>query len=169
MSVIIFLVMKNTHLKKWLLFLGIVVLALLVLVYFAQQSLTSSTTKPSPTPITTASGNIIISSPVANEGVSQQFQVKGKIRVVGETFSLRVKNKVTGKVYLFASAPVNPQVKDTFTDFVYDAQLAPDQSLRSGEELLLEVFQTDASGKEVDTVAIPLQFVPLIDDGSLIP
>lgn len=159
----------NTNLKKWVGFLVIVLIALLALIYFGQQSLNNSSTKPTPTPIAAPSGNIIIFSPIAHEGVSQQFQVKGKIRVEGETISLRVTNKVTSKVYLSASTPTNPQAGDTFTEFVYDATLTPDQSLRSGDELLLEVFQTTTKGDKIDTVSIPLQFVPLIDDGSLIP
>jgi len=151
--------------NKWIIFLLICLGALGILAYFGRQTILNQPgNQPTPTPITATSGNIVIYAPTPNERVSQTFQVKGKVRVFENTFSLRVKNKITGKVYLAASTQANAKDAGLFTDFVYDAQLTPDASLRSGDALILEVFQLSAKdGTEIDKVTIPLQFTPLIE------
>jgi hypothetical protein len=159
--------MHNGSTKKWLAFLGFVLVILLLLYYFSRQTILNQTgIQPTPTPLVTSSGNIVIYSPRPHERVSQNFQVKGKVRVFENTFSIRVKHKITGKVYLTASTQVNAQAASKFSEFVYDAHLTSDLSLKSGEELVLEVFQVSAKdGNEIDLVTIPLQFTPLLDEG----
>lgn len=159
--------MKFTTKTKWVLFLTILIVAAAVLYFYGQRTLSEQLgQKPSPTPITAASGNIIISSPAPQEAVSQKFRVLGQVKSSPNELALRVKHKLTGKSYLETSAPGNTQSTGSLTEFVYEAELTPDPSLRPGDELVLEVFQRTTDGKELDMVTIPLIFTPLIEEGS---
>lgn len=157
--------MQNEPLRTWIIFLTLALGALGLLFFFSRHTILNQPGNlPTPTPLVATSGNIVIYSPTPNERVSQTFQVKGKVRVFENTFSLRVKNKITGKVYLAASTQANAKDAGVFTEFTYNAQLTPDATLRPGDTLLLEVFQFSAKdGTEIDKVTIPLQFTPLIE------
>jgi hypothetical protein len=116
---------------------------------------------PTPTPITTASGNIVIFSPTSDSGVSQDFQISGKARVFENVVSLRIKKKITGTIYTQAAFMANAKDAGVFGDFVYDAHLKADNSLRPGDTLILEVFQASPKdGSETDKVSIPIIFTP---------
>lgn len=116
-----------------------------------------------PTPIPAASKNIMVTSPVAYDRVNQSFSVIGKARVFENRLLVRVSNAITGKVYVLEPTSTNAPDAGTFGNFSYKVNLTNDTALRSGEELLIEVFQTSAKdGSEIDTVTLPVTFTPLL-------
>lgn len=154
--------MKLETKTKWMIFLCLASIALIVLYFFSRQTLLSrTTTPPSPTPLAAASGNIIITYPTVNQAVGQNFRITGKVRVGENMLSVRVVDQITGKVYLQTSAQSELPDTSKQIDFAYDAELKSDQSLRSGDRLNVEVFLVSPKdGQVTDKVTIPVQFTP---------
>jgi hypothetical protein len=116
---------------------------------------------PTPTPVPISSANITVYSPTVDDRVNQNIQVTGKARVFENVVSVRIKQKITGHVLLTGTATTDAQQVGSFGTFTYNAQLPEDILLKSGDTLLLEVFQKSAKdGSEVDKIVMPLKFTP---------
>lgn len=138
-----------------------------VILFFYLQNkniLPENTQEPTPVLTPIASENIIVTAPVINERVSDTFTVSGKARIYDNVLSIRVKHTLNGKVFLTDSIYTNAKDGSQFGDFSYTATIQGDSSLRSGDNLVLEVFEfSPKTGNETDTVSIPLKFTPLIE------
>ena len=118
---------------------------------------------PTPTPTPLSSTNIILTSPKLNEHVSQQFDIIGKARVFENVVSIRLKDKLTGKVYGEVASRTDAPEAGQFGNF-QTGVLLNDPKLQPGTELLLEVYQTSAKdGQEIDKIVVPLIFTPTAD------
>lgn len=119
--------------------------------------------RPTPIPTPIASENIILLSPKANEYITQKLIIEGKARVFENVLSIRLKNKLTGKVYGQTRASTNAQEMGEFGDF-YAGVLLDDDELLPGMELILEVFlSSPKDGSETDKVAVPIIFSPVAE------
>lgn len=140
----------------------LVCVAFLFLYLYQTKTITPPAPSPTPTPFPVSSENITVYAPAADERISTEFIVRGKARVFESTVSIRVKNKITDRVYLQTIAQTNAKDMGVFGDFYLVAQLQPDMSLKAGDPLLLEVFQLSAKdGSEMDKVTLPLKFTPM--------
>lgn len=149
---------------QWIATFVVLVCLALGAAYWQLQPILHQAVNPiTPTPLPAASKNIIVTEPIAYDRVNQSFRVIGKARVFENTLLVRVSNAITGKAYVFQQIMTNAREAGTFGDFSYQVNLTNDTALRSGEELLIEVFQTSAKdGKEIDKVTIPVTFTPLL-------
>lgn len=161
--------MAETHevhhhqLRKWLLLLIVAFILLVGLALSIQrpQMFTGvPVVGPSPTPTPIASENIILTSPKADANVGQTFFVAGQARVFENMVTIRLKEKLSGKVIGETQAYADAPDVGQFGEFEAGIQLA-DTSLRVGTEFILEVFQYSAKdGSEIDKVTVPLTFTP---------
>jgi hypothetical protein len=161
--------MAETHevhhpqLRKWLLLLiaAFVVLIVMALSIQRPQSLTGiPLIGPSATPTPIASENIIITAPLADDNIGQRFEVRGTARVFENVVTIRLKEKLSGRVIGETNAYADAPDTGQFGDFTAGIELS-DTSLRAGTEFVLEVFQYSAKdGSEIDKVSIPLTFTP---------
>lgn len=159
---------KNKNREKLILLGGIILFLLLAALLFqflsTRNVLPSMTPSPTPTPVPVSSDNITINLPGMNERVGSTFLVKGKARVFENIVSVRIKNKLNGKIYDQGTAYANAKDMGQFGDFTYYAHLKDDPSLKTGDELLLEAYQNSAKdGSEIDKVTIQLQFLPTLE------
>jgi hypothetical protein len=117
--------------------------------------------RPSPTPAPLASNNIVLYSPRKDEHVGQEFTITGKARVFENVVSIRLRDKLSGASYGQTQATTDATEAGQFGNFQASVSLSnPD--LRSGQELLLEVYQSSArDGSEIDKVVVPIKFTPL--------
>lgn len=112
-----------------------------------------------PRPTTPTSGaNIKVFSPRANDKVGSRFTVTGEARVFENVFQTRVTNAATNEVLFDKHAMADAKDTGQYGPFSVIVDLAS-ANLRSGDTLLLEVFQYSAKdGYEVDKVSIPLAY-----------
>src|SRR3954463_2027379 len=104
--------MKHTDASKWILIAIVAMLVLVGLAYSIQKPQLFTNIPfigPSATPTPLASANIVLTSPRLNEHVSQQFHITGKARVFESVVNIRLKNKLTGKVYGEVAARTDAQ------------------------------------------------------------
>lgn len=121
--------------------------------------------KPTPTPEPVASQNIVVNLPHPNQTVSQTFAIAGKARVFENVVSIRIRDKLTGQIYLTDTVMTNAPDVGVFGDFTYTVQLTPQASLKPRDILIVDVFQASAKdGSDADLVSIPVHFSPLIDE-----
>jgi hypothetical protein len=140
-------------------FVGCVLIAFLYLQ--TTHMVTPLVPSPTPTPVPASSANITVYSPSANDRINQTIQVIGKARVFENVVSIRLKQRITGHVLFSGTSTTDAQQMGTYGAFTYTAQLPEDFSLKSGDPLLLEVFQLSAKdGSENDKIIIPLKFIP---------
>jgi hypothetical protein len=156
--------MKNDEFVRWV--LGILILACVVFsIFFFQQTYIAaqSAPKPTPTPLAADSGNIIVSSPHANDQVSDMFQVMGKARVFENVVSIKVVNRLTGRVYYNAQTTTASPDAGQYGEFTANVNLTDDGTLRPGDALTVEIFQASAKdGSQTDLVSIPVRFTPVL-------
>lgn len=155
--------MKHTDVAKWLV---IAVIAMIVLIGLAFSIQKPELVKnvpfigPSATPTPLSSANIVLTSPHMNQHVSKQFRIEGKARVFENVVSIRLKNKLTGVVYGQTSTMTDASEAGQFGEF-QTGVILNDGSLKTGTELVLEVFQASAKdGSDMDKIAVPLVFSP---------
>lgn len=116
---------------------------------------------PSATPTPVASENIILTSPKSGEYIQATFVVQGKARVFENVVNIRLKEKLSGKVYGETTAMTDATEAGTFGDFQTGIQLT-NPNLKSGTEFILEVYQSSAKdGSEYDKVSVPVVFKPI--------
>jgi hypothetical protein len=161
--------MPQTHevhhhqLRKWLIVLmaAIVVLLLTALSIQRPQSLRGVPfVGPSVTPTPLASENITVNQPLADANVGQEFIVKGTARVFENMVTIRLREKLSGRVIGELSAYADAPDVGQFGPYVAGIRLT-DPTLKSGTDLILEVFQYSAKdGSEIDKVTVPLTFTP---------
>lgn len=162
--------MPQTHevhhhqLRKWLLLLMAALVVLLVMALNIQrpQSLTGvPLVGPTATPTPLASENITVSQPLADANVGQEFVVKGTARVFENMVTIRLREKLSGRVIGELSAYADAPDVGKFGPYAAGIRLT-DPTLRSGTDMLLEVFQYSAKdGTEIDKVVVPLTFTPV--------
>lgn len=150
--------------KIWYVYLfGILILLFILYAYGKHVVSQSLTPQPTPTPLAASSGNISVNTPVVDDRVGEDFQVTGKARTFQNVVSIRVSNKITGSIYYLGRAPVNAANVGQFGDFAYSVHLQADPGLKTGNMLLIEVYQhSPKDGSEIDKVAIPVTFSPLL-------
>ncbi len=152
------------QLRNWLLLLMVALIALVGLALSIQRPQALSSIPffaPTATPTPLASQNITVTSPKANEQVSQLFTVSGKARVFENVVMIRLKEKLSGKIV--GEIPATADAKDMgqYGDFSAGIQLN-DPNLHVGTEFIVEVFQYSAKdGAEIDKVSIPVTFTPV--------
>jgi hypothetical protein len=125
-----------------------------------QISTTPGEVSPEPSPTTTQTNepNIKVFSPRANDKVGTTFTVKGQARVFENQFRIRVANSATKEVLFDKGVMSDAQDAGQFGNFSQDIDLSS-ANLRSGDTLLLEVFDNSAKdGSEIDKVSVPLKF-----------
>lgn len=140
-------------------------LAVVIILFFYLQRthrITPPAPEPTPTPVPVSSANITVFSPESNKTVPQVFQIQGKARVFENVVSYRVINKITGVEYDKGTAMTNAMNPGTYGDFTITVHLSSNNSLKSGDNILIEIFQASPKdGSEVDKVTIPEKFIPL--------
>jgi hypothetical protein len=95
--------------------------------------------------------------------VSQRFEVKGTARVFENQVTIRLKEKLSGKMIGETNAYADAPDMGQFGEFRAGIVLN-DPSLRSGTEMVLEVFQYSAKdGSEIDKVSVPITFTPVAE------
>lgn len=106
-------------------------------------------------PVQSATGNIIVSSPLPGDAVTTgALLVRGTARVFENQFSVRLKagNRVVYEGSVYANAPDVGQ----FGDFESSIPISA-EDIQGTSNLMLEVFDNSAKdGKEIDQVFIPL-------------
>jgi hypothetical protein len=155
--------MLQHELTKKMLLLLFAVIFVLGFFFLQQQHIVSkSAPQPTPTPIMASSGNIIVTSPYKDASIGTSFIIKGKARVFENVVSIRVSNKVLGKIYYVGQTLADAPDAGMFGDFAAQIKLnTKDFSLRPNDKLTLEVFQSSAKdGSDIDVVTIPLYFSP---------
>lgn len=116
--------------------------------------------RPTPTTAPAASQNIVLLSPRMNEHITQKLIIEGQARVFENRVAIRIKNKLTGKVYGQTFTQTNAQESGEFGDFRAGVLLDNDD-LKPGTELVLEVFQVSPKdGSDTDKVSVTLIFSP---------
>lgn len=116
---------------------------------------------PTVTPTPIASENIQVTSPKAGEYIQDTFVVKGKARVFENVVNIRLREKLSGKIYGETTAMTDAKEAGTFGEFQKGIQLT-DPNLKSGSDFVIEVYQSSAKdGSEIDKVSIPVKFKPL--------
>ncbi len=152
------------QLRNWLLLLMLAFVALVGLALSIQRPQALSSIPffaPTATPTPLASQNITVTSPKANEQVSQLFTVTGRARVFENVVMVRLKEKLSGKVVGEVPVTTNATDMGQYGDFDTGIQLN-DPNLRVGTEFIVEVFQYSAKdGAEIDKVSIPVTFTPV--------
>lgn len=155
--------MKHADMSKWIIIAIVAMLLLVGLAYAAQKPERFTNVPfigPSATPTPLASENIVLTAPHLNEHVSQKFVITGKARVFESVVSIRLKNKLTGKIYGETIARTDAPDAGQFGEFKTGV-LLNDPKLEPGTELVLEVYQqSPKDGSEVDKIAVPLVFSP---------
>ncbi len=150
----------------WLVIAAVATIVLLLAALSIQQPDIVKNTpfyRPTPTIAPAASQNIIVVSPKMNEHITQKLIIEGKARVFENMVSLRLKNKLTGKVYGQTYTQTNAQEAGEFGDFRAGVLLDNDD-LKPGTELILEVFQASPKdGRDTDKVSVPLIFSPVAE------
>jgi hypothetical protein len=158
--------MNHTNASKWIIVAIIAMLLLVVIAYSIQkpeQFTNIPFLGPTATPTPLSSGNIILTSPRFNEHVGQQFTIIGKARVFENVVSIRLKDKLSGKIYGEVASRTDAQDAGQFGDF-QTGVLLNDPKLQPGTELLLEVYQASPKdGQEIDKLVVPLIFTPTAD------
>lgn len=153
----------NHQLRNWLLLLLVALIALVGLAVSIQRPaslLMIPLFAPTATPTPLASQNITVTSPKANDQISQLFTVTGRARVFENVVMIRLKDKLSGQIYGEIPATTNAQDMGQYGDFSAGIQLS-DPNLRVGAEFVVEVFQYSAKdGSEIDKVSIPVTFAP---------
>jgi hypothetical protein len=157
--------MQNIQLTQNQKLLGLLLIVCLVIGFFYLQHssiVARSTPQPTPTPIAAQSGNITVSVPYYEGSVPPDFLVRGKARVFENVVSIRVSNRVLGRVYFTGTTMTNATDAGQFGNFVTQIHLnTTDNTLRPNDKLTLEVFQASPKdGQEIDKVSIPLYFSP---------
>lgn len=115
---------------------------------------------PTATPTPIASENIVLVSPTAEGHIGQKFLVQGRARVFENLVTIRLKEKLSGRVMGQLQAYADAPDVGQFGDFTAGIELS-DPSIRSGTEFILEVFQFSAKdGSEIDKISIPVIFTP---------
>lgn len=157
--------MQNLPLTQTQKLIGLLIIVCVVIgLFYLQQThiVAKSAPQPTPTPIAAASGNILVSMPYSGAGIGSNLVLRGKARVFENVVSIRVSNRVLGKVYYTGQTMTDAKEAGTFGNFVTQIHLTSnDLSLRPNDKLLLEVFQTSAKdGSEIDKVSIPVFFSP---------
>ena len=118
---------------------------------------------PTPTPTPLSSDNIIVYTPRINDHVSQIVVVKGKARVFENVVSIRLKEKLSGKVFGVVTTSTDAKEAGTYGNFKAGISLN-NQSLLTNADLILEVFQASPKdGSDMDTISIPVRFAPTAD------
>lgn len=156
--------MHHEETRKLILLLILVVLVLGIFFYQNRSAVFPQGPQPTPTPIAASSGNIVVTLPYNEANVGPSFVIAGKARVFENVVSIRVSNKVLGKVYYQGSTMTNAKEAGTFGDFLTEIKLdTNDFSLKPNDELTLEVYQSSAKdGSDTDVVTIPLYFTPAL-------
>jgi len=121
--------------------------------------------KPTATPEPVSSQNIVVTLPHPNQNVSQTFTITGKARVFENVVSIRIRDKLTGQIYLTDTTMTQAPDAGVFGDFSYTVQLKPEASLKPRDILIVDIFQASAKdGSDADIVSIPVHFSPLVDE-----
>lgn len=151
--------------SRKLIFLLLLVCVVLGIFFFQNRNMVfKQGPQPTPTPIAASSGNILVSTPYNEGSVGPSFIVTGKARVFENVVSLRVSNKVLGKIYYSGTVVTNAPDTGTFGEFATQVDMnTHDFSLKPNDRITLEVFQSSPKdGSDTDVVTIPLYFTPAL-------
>lgn len=154
--------MQNPDFVRKMIFLVILLCVVLGIFFIQQQQIISPGPQPTPVPISSREGNIIVTSPYKDAPVPPDFIIQGKARVYENVVSLRVSSKLLGKVYYDSYTIADATDAGSFGNFTARISLdTSDFSLKPNDKLTLEVYQASPKdGSALDVVTIPLIFSP---------